>query len=101
LTPRPDRRKQEAHKNKVEPMKASALAAAVLGFSCLTLPAMAQQFPAHNQIETPGGSEFYKHFDAFYNPATGRVENNGYLNGDVPPQYQFNKCMASQGLPLK
>jgi hypothetical protein len=44
---------------------------------------------------------FFKHFDAFYNPVTGRVENNGYLNGDIPAQYQFNKCMASQGFPLK
>jgi hypothetical protein len=55
------------------------------------------QFPAHNQIEIPGAGEFYKHFDAFYNPATARVENNGYLNGDIPPQYQFKKCMGAQG----
>jgi hypothetical protein len=44
---------------------------------------------------------FFQKFDAFYNSATGRVQNNGYLNGDVPPQYQFNKCMASKGFPLK
>jgi len=43
---------------------------------------------------------FFKHFDAFYNPATGRGENNGYLNGDIPAQYQFNKCI-SRGFLLK
>lgn len=59
------------------------------------------QFPAHNQIGVGTSADFFKNFDAFYNPATGRVENNGYLNGDIPPQYQFNKCMASQGFPLK
>ena len=110
-----------------------AITAAVLGFSCLTLSAMAQQnptatqatppspeqsqaiiekavkhcvdvvhqFPAHNQMDVGTDEKFFKHFDAFYNPASGRVENNGYLNGDIPPQYQFNKCMASQGFPLK
>jgi hypothetical protein len=59
------------------------------------------QFPAHNQMDVGTNENFFKHFDAFCNPATGRVENNGYLNGDIPPQYQFNKCMASQGFPLK
>jgi hypothetical protein len=44
---------------------------------------------------------YFKRFDAFYNPATGLVQNNGYLVGDEPPLYEFNKCMASQGLPLK
>jgi len=55
------------------------------------------QFPAHNQMDIGTNENFFKHFDAFYNRATGRVENNGYLNGDIPPQYQFNKCMASKG----
>jgi len=59
------------------------------------------QFPAHNQMDVGSNESFYKHFDAFYNPSSGRVENNGYLNGDIPPQYQFNKCMASHGVPLK
>jgi len=111
-------------------MKASTLAAGVLSFSCLTLPVLAQQNPTAMQGTTqtisPDQShaiiekvvkycvdvvhkfpadqmeaQFFKRFDAFYNLATGRVENNGYLNGDIPPQYQFNKCMASQGVPLK
>jgi hypothetical protein len=59
------------------------------------------QFPDHNQMTVGTNAGFFKNFDAFYNPATGRVENNGYLNGDIPAQYQFNKCMASQGFPLK
>jgi hypothetical protein len=40
---------------------------------------------------------FFKKFDAFYNSAAGRVENNAFLDGDLPALYQFNKCMASQG----
>jgi len=44
---------------------------------------------------------FFKKFDAFYNSAAGRVENNAFLDGDLPALYQFNKCMASQGFPLK
>jgi hypothetical protein len=44
---------------------------------------------------------FFKKFDAFYNSAAGRVENSAFLDGDLPALYQFNKCMASQGFPLK
>jgi hypothetical protein len=111
-------------------MNASTLAAAVLAFSCLTLPAIAQENPTPTQGATQTVSpeqsqaaiekvvkhcidvvhkfpadqmetQFFKRFDAFYNSATGRVQNNGYLNGDLPPLYEFNKCMASQGYPLK
>jgi hypothetical protein len=42
----------------------------------------------------------YKYFDAFYNSATKRVQNNiiyAYQQGAV---FVFNKCMAAQGLPL-
>ena len=112
-------------------MKASALASAALGFSCLALSVIAQdnptamqgttqtnppkqsqemiekvvkhcvdvvhQFPA-TQIEE---KQFFKQFDAFYNSATGLVQNNGYRKGNIPPLYQFNKCMASRGFPLK
>jgi len=49
------------------------------------------QFPADQFL-----AQYFKRFDAFYNPATGRVENNGYLNGDRPPLFEFNKRMASQ-----
>jgi len=54
------------------------------------------RFPADN-----GDLSFFKKFDAFYNSAAGRVENNAFLDGDLPALYQFNKCMASQGFPLK
>jgi hypothetical protein len=40
-----------------------------------------------------------KNFDAHYNPATGRVENNAVYVGDTEPHFQFNKCMAHQGYP--
>lgn len=45
--------------------------------------------------------QFFQQFDAYYNAASGTVQNNGYRNGDMPAQYQFNKCMATQGFPLK
>jgi outer membrane murein-binding lipoprotein Lpp len=38
-------------------------------------------------------------FDAYYNPASGRVENNNrYVIQDAV--YAFNKCMTEQGWPL-
>jgi hypothetical protein len=37
------------------------------------------QFADRNQLDVATNPSFFKHFDAFYNPATGRVENNGYL----------------------
>jgi hypothetical protein len=36
-------------------------------------------------------------FDAFYNPATGRVENNAIYDADQEPLSRFEKCMAMQG----
>jgi hypothetical protein len=45
------------------------------------------------------GGQPYAEFDAFYNPGNGRVENNNrYV--DQGPNYAFNKCMASKGVPL-
>jgi len=47
-----------------------------------------------------GGEQFYASFDAYYNTASGRVENNNIYNGGVPAVFEFNKCMTSQGFPL-
>lgn len=44
---------------------------------------------------------FYKEFDAYYNPASGTVQNNAYRAGDTRPLYTFNKCMVQKGVPLK
>ncbi|MFM0687358.1 hypothetical protein PQQ77_15375 [Paraburkholderia strydomiana] len=53
------------------------------------------------RASAPAGNEqFYTGFDAYYNPASGRVMNNVQYNGQVPALYAFNKCMASQGFPL-
>jgi hypothetical protein len=38
-------------------------------------------------------------FDAFYNSATARVENNARYIADQEPLYRFEKCMARHGLP--
>ncbi len=43
---------------------------------------------------------FFKHFDAYYNPATGMVENNAASNGDQQALYNFRKCMAQEGFAL-
>lgn len=61
-------------------------------------------FPA----EEPYASAF-KRFDAYYNSATGAVENNassfpisdfrGVANQAA--LFQFNKCMAQHGIPLE
>jgi hypothetical protein len=41
----------------------------------------------------------YAEFDAYYNQGSGRVENNNHYV-DQGPNYAFNKCMASKGVPL-
>jgi hypothetical protein len=52
-------------------------------------------------LETcPQGSEFFKNFDAFYNSASGRVENNVSLQGERKALFLFNKCMSEKGHPL-
>lgn len=96
----------------------------VVALACLASPSMAQQnappqpaqvasvvkhcvefvhqFPAHNQMDVTTDAGFFNRFDAFYNPATGAVQNNATgVVGDTEPIYQFDKCMASEGLPLK
>jgi hypothetical protein len=44
---------------------------------------------------------FSKKFDAYYNPLTGRIENNAQYAGDRDPLFRFNKCMTQQGVPLR
>lgn len=51
-------------------------------------------------VADPHMARFYREFDAYFNSATKRVINNGYLNGHVPVEYEFGKCMAGQGFPL-
>jgi hypothetical protein len=51
------------------------------------------------ETQPKGFGQPYAEFDAFYNPGSGRVENNNrYV--DQGPTYAFNKCMASKGVPL-
>jgi hypothetical protein len=45
--------------------------------------------------------DYAKYFDAFYNPATGKVENNVIYATGRSALFQFNKCMAQHGVPLK
>ena len=48
----------------------------------------------------PIEQKFFSDFDAYYNPAAGRVQDNVIYNGGLPAKYQFNKCMTEQGWPL-
>jgi hypothetical protein len=51
------------------------------------------------ETQPKGFGQPYAEFDAFYNPSSGRVENNNrYV--DQGPTYAFNKCMASKAVPL-
>jgi hypothetical protein len=52
--------------------------------------------PSDQYMET-----FYKNFDAFYNPATGSVQNNAQSVGDHKALFVFEKCMKEQGFPLR
>ena len=45
-------------------------------------------------------TKFFSEFDAFYNPANDRVQNNSIFVGGQPAVFMFNKCMVSQGFPL-
>lgn len=45
------------------------------------------------------GGQVFANFDAFYNPASGRVQNNNQYV-DQSAVYAFTKCMAAQGVPL-
>jgi hypothetical protein len=40
-----------------------------------------------------------KNFDAYFDPATGQVENNAAFAGDREPHSRFNNCMAQQAYP--
>ena len=54
----------------------------------------------HSFQADPGMQSFYRKFDAYFNVATGLVQNNATLVGDQAALFQFNKCMAQKGLPL-
>jgi uncharacterized coiled-coil protein SlyX len=41
-----------------------------------------------------------KGFDAYYNPISGRVQNNVRYQGEMPALYAFNKCMVGKGISL-
>ena len=43
---------------------------------------------------------FYEEFDAYYVPSTKLVHNNARSVGAQKPLFQFQKCMAQQGVPL-
>jgi hypothetical protein len=55
-------------------------------------------------VHSSPGNDFEKFsdkkFDAYYNPATGLVENNVIYMDDKGSLFKFNKCMTSMGLPL-
>jgi hypothetical protein len=48
----------------------------------------------------PVFKKFYQQFDAFYNPASGRVESNAFRPIDQKPFFVFKKCMSEKGMPV-
>lgn len=80
-----------------------------LGFA---FPAAAQNADAINKavkhcvefVQKSPGTDMEKYsfskFDAYYNPATGLVENNVVYVDDQLSLFKFNKCMVSEGFPL-
>lgn len=88
------------------------IAVACVTIACSIGPAAAQTDPVTTALIVAAvkvcvvevhksADSFAKHFDAFYNPATGLVENNAVYVGDQPSVYQFRKCMTAAGYPLK
>ena len=53
-----------------------------------------------HKVEEIYEQKYYLNFDAYYNPATNRIIDNALVNGDLPPQYVFRKCMTKVGFPL-
>lgn len=51
-------------------------------------------------VHSSTDDEYAKYFDAFYNQASGLVENNVIYVSGRPALFQFNKCMAQHGVPL-
>lgn len=41
-----------------------------------------------------------KNFDAYYNPITGRIQNNVRYQGEMPALYAFNKCIVRKGISV-
>jgi hypothetical protein len=54
----------------------------------------------HADKSEPDLKTFFEKFDAFYNLASGRVENNATRNGDQRALFVFKKCMNEKGIPI-
>nr|WP_083795010.1 hypothetical protein [Bradyrhizobium sp. ORS 278] len=54
-----------------------------------------------NEQSCPRDAEFFRGFDAYYNPASGQVENNVTVQGERKALFTFKKCMAESGVALK
>lgn len=68
---------------------------------CVGVVRKVQPPPAVIDIYGPAITSFYKNFDAFYNPASGLVQNNAGTVGGQPALFAFQKCMTENGVPLK
>ena len=45
-------------------------------------------------------ARFYAGFDAYFNAATGKVQNNVIYAGGMPAAFAFGRCMSAKGIPL-
>jgi hypothetical protein len=102
-------------------MRKLSWASAIFVIAMVATPALAQQrknpvdsnigikdlvhecvhYVRHMPNPNPIYGDSYKHFDAFYNGASGKVENNAFLNVDQQALYVFRECMAEHNYPLR
>jgi hypothetical protein len=58
------------------------------------------QASAPRQPRYKGEGEFWTRFDAYYDPISGRVVDNGVARGHVPVVFAFRKCMVEHNWSL-
>lgn len=58
------------------------------------------QASAPRELRYKGEREFWTRFDAYYDPISGRVIDNGVARGHVPVVFAFRKCMMEHNWSL-
>lgn len=91
-------------KKNAQPATSSTLSADTVVALKIAISNCVNQVHATNEAKAEASGKtywnFWTGFDAFYNPATGRVQNNNMYNGGRPAAFFFDKCMTSLGFPL-
>lgn len=59
------------------------------------------QASAPRELRYKGEREFWTRFDAYYDPISGHVVDNGVARGHVPVVFAFRKCMVEHNWSLR